>query len=211
MPPFERQEGVMRWLVVVAALALATGVEAKTPIYFGGAFTSLTLEDPTANIYGNTVGGYGLVGADLTKWLAIEARFGSSERSDRYLTFPVTVPGQIPITTHTQAVAENYFTGLVKARFVSSGWLTLYGLLGGTSVRYRDLVEQSTPAPNVQLFALRSKKTSFGLSTGAGVEGKISDRWSIRGEYLRMWDDIELDGFNTARISSYSVAAIYHL
>ena len=203
----------MRWLVVLAVLVLAVAAEAKTPIYFGLGGGELKLQVNGND--GESVSGYGLVGIELAPWVSLELRAGTGAKSDRFGLDPFNSPALF--ITHTRVAADNYASALLKLRINETGRLRFYALAGGTDATVTSTVDFSpvTPGGGSNSFSFRKNKS--GLSTGIGAEAKLGDRWSVRGEYLRLFDSVEigvpsgnsLQG--SASIGSYSAALVYRL
>ena len=78
--------------------------------------------------------------------------------------------------------AADSFSLLARAGLLSSPKVLWYGLAGWTRTSFKGSAEAADSAGNV-LFSGSEKLISDGLTIGAGVEGKLSDRLSWKTEY----------------------------
>lgn len=78
--------------------------------------------------------------------------------------------------------AADSFSLLARAGLLSSPKVLWYGLAGWTRTSFKGSAEAADSAGNV-LFSGSEKLTSDGLTIGAGVEGKLSDRLPWKTEY----------------------------
>jgi opacity protein-like surface antigen len=140
--------------------ATAEGIpELNIKPYVGGGAGAYLIGNGTGEDW--VFGGYGLVGAELIEYLALEVRFGS------------TAEGENP---NSKFGTDYFISYLAKPQLRMHRDVYLYGLVGASTIK-----SWSTPTGGTKV-----TKTNTSFSIGGGIEYLINDNISIGAEGLFM-------------------------
>ncbi len=176
------------WLVVALP---AQAQDFEPYVGFGlGAFGVELKESPAFNQKNTVFGGYGKLGVDINDYVAAELRIGATGTGTT--TYPPATFGKgIPVDIKLQST---YFLSyLAKLKLPVNPDLRFYGLLGGTTAKFKTTAAVLGAAASIS-------KTKTGFSYGAGVEWRLDDQLTLGAEWAQYWTDVNLTNVDQARI-----------
>jgi hypothetical protein len=147
----------------------------------------------TARLRGTEFGGYGNVGYNFNRNVAVELRAGTIGTERQLLEGGplLGVPGSVPFTF--VADTDAFYSGFLKGTLPIGDEFGIYGLIGATHYVV-DLAADIGP------LSYRDDFNDGDLSYGVGIEGRLGRDVTLGAEYVRYIDDsdggvaVELDG-----------------
>lgn len=162
---------------------------------YAGAGLGLFELDPGQNKQ-SVFGGFGFMGVNLHKYLAVELRGGSTGSQGREEVGPLI-----------ETFKVNWFvSALLKPKIEIVDSIEVYGLLGATSMS-----SSFTPANS----AIKQTATKTGLTFGLGSTYHFNDQLSVGAEWVRYATNADAATKNTASykgmdVNGFTTTVSYH-
>lgn len=188
----------MKYHVLTASVMLAAAVPAvqaedfKPYAGIGMGVFGLEYSEPGLSQRNSVFGGFGKFGVDINDYVGVELRLGMTGKGKK--TYPAAMVNGATQATELAQQFSSFFSYLGKLQYPVAENTKVYGLIGGTTARYKHTY---TPANAVIGSGQSASKTS--LSFGFGGERFINDQVSIGAEWMQYWTSTTLNAATGAK------------
>jgi len=165
---------LMCFLSFIPSSLLADDFDLDVRPYLGGGIGAFNIDAGFGS--STSFGGFGTVGANLNKYIAVEVRTGASSDAS------VTVLG----TVNTTSGVDWFVSYLAKPQFSVFGDGNIYGLIGATTLK-----TTFTAIGPGGSFAV--SKTGTGFSFGGGFEYKLMNNIYVGAEWVQYASDADVN------------------
>lgn len=131
---------------------------------------------------GSEFGGYGNIGWNFNKYLAVEGRIGGVATHVQQFDGAPFVFSPAQIVSSFVADTDGFQSAFLKGTIPIGNRFGIYGLVGGT----HGIVKLAT---DIGALSYREDYNDGDISYGAGVQARVGDTFTLGAEWVRYFDD----------------------
>ncbi len=165
--------------IAPATVAHANDMDIRPYMGVGMGAFGIEYSDSAISQRKTTFGGFVKGGADIGDYFGLELRLGTTTKGSKDYA-----AGTLGAAAGTFEASADYFVSyLAKLQVPASDELKPYALLGGTTASFKT-TNSST--------GLSSSKAKTGFSYGFGIDYNLGNQFSVSGEWMQYWTNVNL-------------------